>query len=180
MSRAFAIGSNLFFAREGDVIDGVTVGRDAKPDNDPATNYMQFGCVQDSEFLNNFGESIEIYCPSPGHLELDEIIELIPNFSIVASVQKWQEIDMELALQADRKLVQGEAFIPGARSSSIRGWLKGQFYSHSDEEIIAFDMWVQLSMESYTFSARGADPHAITFRRLQSDLNTAVVTNIAA
>lgn len=44
------LGSVAKFARSGATIDGVTVSKNAMPDNDPATNWDDLDCVMNSKF----------------------------------------------------------------------------------------------------------------------------------
>lgn len=170
------LGSHLFFAREGDVIDSVTVAHDAKPDVDPETNFTKLGCIEMFEPTKEGFTEIVRRCPSPGRYADRKILQTGGTLVFNFSVQQWDEMTLaEMLFNADKP--QGGVFVPNSRREDVRGWFKIQAYDQNDQMIVAMDIWGSAKIDSYQFN-EGADPYALQIRMLHSELNEGAITNL--
>lgn len=92
------------------------------------------------------------------------------------SLQEFDEMTLVELLRNANKPVAGD-YVPNSRDSSLRGWIKLQTYDQNDDLITAEDLWVDLSIEAYTFK-EGLDPYALKAEVLHSELNSGALTNL--
>lgn len=171
------IGSHLSFAREGELIDSITVAVDAKPDNDPAENYTKLGCVEQYEPQTS-RDIIERRCPKAGggRYRTRKRIPVNQRMTLNFSMQEWDEMTLvELLHNADKP--NAGAFVPNSRDEMVRGWLHIQNYDQNDNLILDQYVWVELTIESYQFGEQ-LEPYALVAEVLESDLNSGDVTNL--
>ena len=177
MLKDLIIGAHIGFAREGDVVDTVTVAVDAKPDNDPTTNYTPLGCVEQYEPTTS-RDVIERRCPvaGGGRYRTRKRIPMNQKMTQNFSIQEWDEMTLVELLHNADKPVAG-AFTPNSRDEFVRGWLHIENFDQNDNLILDMYVWVELSIDSYQFGEK-LDPYALKAELLESALNSGDVTNL--
>jgi hypothetical protein len=139
------LGSHAYFFRDGTDLtvagtgpDGTaievpaTASRTVKPAVDD-TAWLDFGVV------NNLGvtpESTvdEIYAPSPGTLELYDVIENKRKRTIKFECEELSFLSFELAFHSKPLSVAGGAYNPGS-GKTVKGWIRvEQFDQDADDE----------------------------------------------
>lgn len=175
MLKDLILGSHLFFAREGDLIDAVTVAVDAKPDAVPEANWQKFGTIEQFEPQNS-QTFIERRAPSPGRYRTRKKIPIAQKLMLNFSIQEWDQITLaELLFNANKPMA--GVFVPNSRVDGVRGWFKIQCYDQNDQTIVVMDVWGECTISSYQFK-EGLDPYTLKVEVLQSDLNQGSITNL--
>ncbi|WOO43160.1 hypothetical protein [Rubellicoccus peritrichatus] len=181
MPRSILIGNHLFFAREGDSIDGVTVARDAKPDTDPEANWTDVGIISSASIENSKNE-LEIWGPSPGRLALQDVLLSRQDLMIRATLEEASPMLWELLFGAVGAIdTSGTgAFVPLAKRGFVKGWWKFQQYDQNDVAINLVDVWGRADITGAVDF--GDQQQVITYeleiRLLNSALNSGVLSNI--
>lgn len=169
------LGSHLYVARKGDVIDGITVAADAKPDVDPESNWTKLPCVEEWEPQVE-REIVPRKCPSPGRRRLRRNVLVSQSTRHIFALQEWTEtMFAELLLGGSKPA--GGVFTPDGATELWEGWLKMQHYDQKDQLIFAADIWCNLTAESYRFQD-GLETYTLQADVLYSELNTGALTNL--
>lgn len=169
------IGSHLLFARAGTVIDGVTVGPEAKPDTTPATNYTKLPTVQDWE-PKTTRQIVKRRAPSPGKYRDRRSITLSTSTDHAFSLQEWSEMTFAELLLGGNKPVSG-VFVPGEREELVTGWWIVQGYDQNDDLIVALNIYGEARIDGYKFGER-LDPYALIITQLYSSIATGEISNL--
>lgn len=143
--RKLVIGSHLFFAREGAVIDEITVSRTAKPDAEPIANWTNIGVVQDFQPKPKT-ESTDTYAPSPGAYRRDDEVVTSRALDLSFSLVEVSPLFFESILMAGGAIA--AAYNPASGTGRIRGWFKCQQYSQDDDLINVLDVYGAATFES--------------------------------
>lgn len=169
------IGSHLLFAREGDVIDSVTVSATGKPDTDPEANYTVFPTIEawEPKITRNM---VTRRAPSPGQYQTRKKIQLSSTITHAFSLQEFTELTLAELILGGNKPVAG-VFAPGARSELLRGWWIVQGYDQANDRIITLNIWGEATIESYRFG-ENLNPYALVIEQLYSALNTGLAENL--
>ncbi len=166
------IGTFLFFAEQGSVVDGITVDVNAFPDVDPESNWNSLGCV--SEFnVETDDEGEDEYCPAPtgGYIK-----ETIPN--IVADYLDFQVRDhsepiwrMMMGLTAEA--VDGVEQVPFSDTQrEIFGWLKVQGRGRDGRDRIVMNVYGKITLNSSLQWSRNVTRPELRFQVLSSPIAT--------
>jgi hypothetical protein len=169
------LGNHLLFARTGDVIDGVTVGPEAKPDTDPSSNFTVFPTVEDwsPKITRNI---VKRRAPSPGRYVDRKSILLNSQMEHAFSLQEFTETTLAELLLGGNKPVAG-VFVPNERTELLTGWWIVQAYDQNDDLIAALNIYGEARIDSYKFGEK-LDPYALIITQLNSTLTTGEVTNL--
>lgn len=128
------LGNHVYFFRDGDAFtlpDAGTAGRNAKPDKtDP--EWIDFGVVSK---LSVTPESTvdEIYAPSPGTLELYDVLENKRKRTIKFDAEELSFLAFELAFHTKPLATAGGVYAPGA-GKSVKGWLRIEQFDETAED----------------------------------------------
>lgn len=169
------LGNHLLFASEGDLIDGVTVAFDAKPDTNPSTNYITLPTVENWEpkVSRTF---VERRAPSPGQYQTRRKIPLRTTVTHAFSLQEFTEMTLAELLLGGNKPVAG-VFVPGERAELLRGWWIIQGYDQQNDLTVALNIWGEANIESYKFG-ENLNPYALVVEQLYSPLNAGEISNL--
>lgn len=169
------LGNHLLFAREGDVIDTVTVSSSAKPDTVPEENYLIMPTVEDWEpkVNRNF---VERRAPSPGQYQTRKKIPLRTTVTHAFSLQEFTEMTLAELLLGGNKPVAG-VFVPGERSELLRGWWIVQAYDQENDLTVALNIWGEARIDSYKFG-ENLNPYALIIEQLYSPLTAGEISNL--
>lgn len=170
------LGNHLLFARAGDVIDGVTVGPEARPDTTPETNYTKLPTVENWE-PRRTAQRVIRRAPNPGRYEDRKTLLLNKQMEHAFSLQEWSELTFAEMLLGGNKPVAG-VFVPNERDEEVTGWFIVQSYDQDDNLIAALNIYGEARVEPYRFGER-LDPYALVIRQLKSSLTTGEVTNLS-
>lgn len=179
--KTVVVGSHLLFARSGDTIDSVVVSKTAKPDNDPATNWINFGCVEDASFDRNF-ERETIYCPSPGSYQKEDIITTQKEMQMELTMRKHSAAFFEMLMGNDGAIPDASgsgtpAYTPMSGDGYLRGWFKLQQYDQDEALIHSVDAWGLGSIEGAQNLGKSTNAWTLTVEILNSSLNSAALYN---
>lgn len=169
------IGSHLLFARAGEVIDGVTVAQEAKPDTTPSSNYTAFPTVSDWEPRFEM-ETVKRRAPSPGKYQDRANIMLSSTIEYAFSLQQFTMTTLAELILGGEEPSSG-VFVPGARSELLKGWWIVQSYDQNNDLISALNIWAEARVEPYKFG-ENLDDYALILTQLYSSLNTGEITNL--
>jgi hypothetical protein len=169
------LGNNLLFARTGDVIGGVTVGPEARPDTDPG-NYTKFPTVEDWEPKIS-REIIKRRAPSPGKYQDRASILLNQTIEHAFSLQEWTELTFAELLLGGNKPVAG-VFTPGERTELVTGWWLVQGYDQTNQPIVVLNVYGEARIDSYKFAEK-LDPYALVITQLYSSITAGEVSNLS-
>lgn len=173
------IGNNWSFVRGGDFIDGATVSATAKPDIDPVGNWNVGPTIERSQFRPIVGTRVTRRSPNPGAYGVRSTFSLNRGLQIQLSLQQFSPLAFELLFLAPGKVVADSAFIPATKGLEDNTlWAKFQAYDQDNEAKFSMDVWCSATIEPVTFG-ENLDPYALVLQVLDSDLNTAVIQNLA-
>lgn len=172
-----------WFMREGTPFTsggGGIAAREAKPDGDDP-DYIDLGLIEGFEWDFSGGTDLEVWRPSPGHLELYESREIKPKLTF-----KWtggevlaETLEFFFRAGATQFLDQDSAqFNPGGGSLRY-GWAHFQCYdAKKDTLLVTFDIWGRLKITGGMKSEEtGIMKPTYEFLKHYSSLNTAGLTD---
>lgn len=172
--KRMVLGSHVYFARSGSVIDSVTVSKTAKPTNDPTTNWVSLGCVDDVSIDRQIQEE-ESYCPSPGQYALDDITVIQKDMTISATLSVVSNAYFQMLMNSSGAIADGAssgAYVPNSGDGYLRGWFKLQQYDQSDTLIHAVDVWGGGRLSGAQELGRSVIRPQMEIRVFDSTLNT--------
>jgi len=146
----YVIGTHVYFFPEGANFTlpepGGTVGRESKPDGkDPG--WYDLGVIQDSEDQVS-STSIEIWKPSPGHLELYDEKEVKKKLTIKFKAGELSPVALQAIYQSQQLTEQSTQFNP-LRGKSVKGFIQIQRYnSDDDSQVMLLTLYVKLKVTS--------------------------------
>lgn len=183
MPQSILVGNHLFFAREGETIDAVVVSRTAKPDNSPTTNWTSVGIVSAASVQRETTD-IEIFRPSPGRMQLHDVLETKPDLTITCTVDEASPLMWELcfgSLKIDPAASTNPgAFVPLARTGKVKGWFKFQQYNQADQLISVVDVYGYAEIDgAVEFGDQTAVvSFSLKIRRLKADAESGQLSNL--
>ena len=168
------IGSFAYFIQEGVTIDSVTVAGTAKPDNNPTSNWLSLGAVEEIKFEDDrYDDKFLTPSEAGGYYQENQSIVIADYLNIRTSHMNELVERMQFGLSS--VIVAGTAQEPhAAKTRTVNGWLKiqGRKLSGTDEFIM--DWWCKLSLaEKLTMNDKTLRP-VLRFQKLTSTLNTVV------
>lgn len=183
MPQSILVGNHLYFARDGVTIDSVLVSRTAKPDNDPTTNWTNVGIVS-SASVQIDKQDIDIWRPSPGRMQLHDVLESRPDLTITCTIEEasplmWELCFGSLLINPSAQSNPG-AFLPMARTGKVKGWFKFQQYNQADQLISVVDIFGYAEIEGAVEFADQTTvvSFSLKIRRLKSDLESGQLSNL--
>jgi hypothetical protein len=169
------LGAHLLIARAGTVIDGVTVGPEAKPDTTPSTNWTAAGHCEQFEPQRS-GTKIERWSPNPGVFTLRETFMTSNKLAMNFGLQEWDQMMFAELLLGGQTPVSG-VFQPNSNGKPVEAWLKIQCYDQDNLPTLYMDLYCSLTIASYQFK-NGLEPYTLVAEVLYSTLNTGLIQNL--
>lgn len=168
------IGSLVYFVRDGDTVDALTVSETAKPDNDPVTNWPKLGEVTAVAFDRETKKNEFIEIRSNGEPR-KRIIERTLADYVDISIDNMVDIVAEMIFGVD-KITINTAQVPFNNSDrAVTGWLKCQLRrSGVGTDFTLFDMYVEARLKDNRHEFKAGEPYRPTIRF--QDLNAALDT----
>ena len=173
----YSLGKHVWFVRDGDAFTqpapGVT-SRLALPDAADAA-WIDLGVIESWEDDYSGGQDLEVWRPSPGHLELYESREIKAKLTHKFTTGEVGPLAHEVFYRAAQKLTEASAqFNPG--SGTLRsGWLHQQLYdAQTDALVSSYDVYGRIKITGGMDSKDGSivKPNW-EFLKLYSPYNTA-------
>ena len=163
---SYSLGRHAFFYRLGDVITIPAAGtgstaaaasRTNKPDpTDPL--YIDLGAIADWEdTFKSIGDE-KIYKPSPGLLQLYQIIEKGAEGMIKCTTQEVSAFAVECFYRTSQKLTTGggqQQFNP-ISAPCKEGWFHQECYDQANNFAFSFDVWCKCRITGGWGSKEGA------------------------
>jgi hypothetical protein len=180
------LGNHAYFFRDGTPFNVPAAGvasRTAKPGADDP-GWIDLGVIGNLSITPESSED-EIFAPSPGTLELYEVIENKRKRTIKFDCEELSFLSFELALHTKPQSVAGGQYNPGS-GKTVKGWLKVEQYDQSTDDdsdpTNEFDSYVHLKLDG---DLKCDDNHVktgIVAKCLRSNLNTGklLVENFAS
>jgi|GEM_PF-5554410 hypothetical protein len=184
MGRSAVLGNHIFFLKEGTLIDTVTVASDAKPDDDPTTNWTDYklGCIQEVDFSND-ASPISIRCP------IDDVGGGVPGGVYQASdeIPSQQNLEVGFTIGEINPTVwqamwlsdtigptgPSAAFVPLSASGFMKGWVRLDQYDHNNTHVSRAEFWASLRLNgSVSIGEDDALRAPLVFKVFQNALNT--------
>jgi hypothetical protein len=171
-----SLGSHAKFFRDGSAFTvpnpGGTTSRTAKPDiTDPA--WIDFGEINNLAITPSSNVD-EIYAPSPGVLELYDVIENKRKLEFKFDAEELSFLSFELAFKCKPLTVAGGNYNPGA-GKIIKGWIHVEQYDQNADDdsdpVNVFDCYVFLKMDGDLKADENHVKTSILATKLQSNLN---------
>ena len=170
------LGSHVSFFRDGEAFtdpESGTASRSAKPAADDP-KWIDFGVV------NNLGVTPEssvdeIYAPSPGTLELYDVIENKRKRTFKFECDELSFLSFELAFHAKPLTVAGGQYAPGT-GKLVKGWLKIEQFDQNAEDdsdpVNTVEQYVHLKLDGDFKCDENHVKTSIQALALRSSLNT--------
>ncbi len=147
-TRAMALATHAFFAREGDAFTTPapgTVGRNDKPDADDDV-WIEPGTIEESEDSIVDEDEVKLWKPSPGHLVPNDIITLKQGLQIKFTTNEMSPLAVEAFYRTSQLLDESSEVFNPLSSVPRKGWLKLQRYTERDEAQLVLDVWGRLKV----------------------------------
>lgn len=183
---ALAAGSHAWFALEnatltlpgsvikpvGDATSYTTVQRTAKPAAADGA-WVKLSGVMKAELQTDNGQGLEIWEPTPGGVELTDVLRVGRKRTFKITAQRIQPITLQLLLQTLALNGSSAQFNPGEVPNEVAGWLKLQVYNHKNGLVLALEHYVELILDgSLTLDPKAKTDPVYTATGLYSVLNT--------
>ena len=170
------LGNHVYFFRDGEaytVPAPGTASRNSKPaTEDP--KWIDFGAVNNLSITPDTSVD-EIYAPSPGALELYDVIENKRKRTIKFEAEELSFLSFELAFHTKPLSTAGGQYNPGS-GKTVKGWLKVEQYDHNSDDdsdpVNVVDMYVFLKLEGDLKCDENHVKTSIQALSLRSSLNT--------
>jgi hypothetical protein len=173
-NEAVVLTPHLYFARRGDSIDSVTVGREAKPDVSPESNWTDLGICATFNVEDN-GTTEDIMKGQPGVVSLYEVIKLTDGRTVTCDMVEFNALAVQALFNSGNITT---TFVPGSAGRHLQGWLKVQLYNQDNELVIAMDIWADVQLTSANIGLGVRSGYTLAFRQLYSTLNTGNLSNL--
>lgn len=161
----------------GDAATYTTAGITAKP-SAADTAWVKTGRVANVEVQREDGETIDIWTPTPGVLNLSEKIRVAQSRSYKVQCRDVSPLAIQLSFRTLTLSGASTQFNPGEGPASVRAWVKLQAYTHKNVEALRIEFWADIDVDG----ALKLDPRATTdvsfiFTELFNVLNTGTLPN---
>lgn len=144
---SYVLGSHAFFFPDGNAytVPGAgTAGRSAKPGaTDPA--WIDLGIVNGAPESPVESEKIEIFAPTPGRLELYDVLETKRKRKGKIKVKELSALAIQI-LRRTAALTSASTQYNTLEGSLVKGWLKLQRYDQTDTIRDTEDLFVHLEV----------------------------------
>jgi hypothetical protein len=170
------LGNHVFFFRDGEnftVPAAGTASRTSKPDaEDP--KWIDLGVVGNLSITPETSVD-EIFAPSPGSLELYDVIENKRKRTVKFDCEELSFLSFELAFHTKPLSTAGGQYNPGA-GKTLKGWLKIEQYDQNADDdsdpVNVVDLYVFLKLEGDLTCEENHVKTSIQAMALRSGLNT--------
>lgn len=168
---------HLYFFREGDAFtlpEAGTAGVAALP-NANDTAWLDLGSIEDWEDTVDGGNDLEAWTPVAGVLQLKDIIEIKPKFTLKATTNDMTALAYESFYRSNNDLSSLSGQFNPMFGALRKGWLHAQRYDQDGTLNFSFDLWCRLKMTS---GVKGGDLLRPSWEAvvLHSTLNTAEIS----
>jgi hypothetical protein len=171
-----SLGNHAYFFRDSSpftVPQAGTASRTAKPGaDDPA--WVDLGVISSLSISPESAED-EIYAPSPGTLELYDVVENKRKRTIKFDCDELSFLSFELAFHTKPQTAAGGPYVPGS-GPSVKGWLKVEQYDQNtgdnSEPTNVFDSYVHMKLDGELKFDEHYVKTGIQARCLRSSLNS--------
>lgn len=177
------LGATAFFIEKGVTVDtdpAVEVAVDAKPTNDPVTNWRTLGCVVDMTPYRQTEEDTPIKCFN-GQRYTQERTTVVLEDGYDLTLRDHAEPIYRLLLGLDAEVVNTTPVVPFQKNiREIEGWLKLQARNvNADGDVWVMDLWCKMELiELPTYNDKTVLPK-LRFTSLGSGLDVVQLTNVA-
>lgn len=166
-----------WFMRDGDAFTLPAPGiaaRESKPSGaDPA--YIELGLIQDWDPDYSGGQDLDVWRPSPGHLELYEMREIKARLNLKITGGELSPLALEIFYRASQKMDETTSqFNPG--TAALRtGWCHIQAYDQKTDVLkLTMDLYGRIKITSLGKTGDGSIMKPTwEFLKLYSTQNTA-------
>jgi len=180
------LGSHIWFALEGatlsdssnvikpsgDATSYTVVGKTAKP-SAIDTAWVKMGRIAKVSMKRDDGETIEIWTPSPGVLNLSDVIRVQQKRTYSVSCRDVSPLSIQLAFRTLTLSGSSTQFNPGEGAASWKGWAKIQLYTHTNLEAIRVEFWADIDIDgNLEFDAKATTDSNFSLTELYNILNT--------
>jgi hypothetical protein len=158
LTARYLIGAFVYFVREGDTIDAVTVTDAVKPDTDPATNWPQIGCIESVNFVTDTEEDVH-YCPKTGGGYQKNVERRVVADYLDLTLNAQPDLVHEL-LFGTGEITAGSATTPFANETrEIFGWLRVHGIDKTGDDYCHAYLWGKVTLQTPpSFSREYAKP----------------------
>ena len=181
---SYALGKHAFFYREGDVITVPSAGSTAaaasrtnKPDaTDPL--FIDLGAIADwSDDVKSLGDE-KILKPSPGRMQLYDLIEKGAEMMIKLTAEELQALSYELYYRTSQKLTSAGGVFNPISAPPRKGWLHTELYDQNNNFVSNLDAYGLLRITGGIASKEGGvvKPQ-YELNVLYSTLNVGLISN---
>jgi hypothetical protein len=174
------LGVHLWFARDGETIDGDVVDAATLPDF-ATTNDEWLKLPSVEGFEPRFKNQV-IKRRSPvaggGRFGVRKTIPISTELTYAFDVQEWDKLHMELLFGTAAIASPAGNFAPGTMIKPVAGWLYLDAFSHEDQRIIAGAVRVELTVDAFKFG-ENLNAHALIAEVIVgNELNEHTLTNL--
>lgn len=189
MGRSAILGNHIYFLPEGTTIDVVTVASNAKPDNDPATNWTDYklGGVEEAT-INNEVQTTTIRTP------LDDVGSGVPGgvYQDKDEFVRQQNVEIDFTLVEITPTVwrsiwlSGEitdggggtgAFVPLSQSGFVKGWARLSQYDSLNQLVSKVEFWSQLRISGPAAFGEDVAKIRMNLKVFANPLNTGTLSS---
>ena len=190
MGRPAIIGNHVYFLAVGKDIDGVTIASNAKPDDDPVTNWTSFklGCVEEAS-INNDIQTEEVKCPvedkgdgTPGgsYQTVDEFVTE-QNLSLNLTLAELNPTAWRIMWMSGEILPtsgNNGPFTPLSAGAFVKGWSRIAQYDESNILISTVDVFCQLRLNGSVNFNSSVTKVPLTLKVFSNPLNSGTLHSI--
>lgn len=173
-NEAVVLTTHAYFARRGDSIDAVTVGREAKPDVSPEANWTDLGIVGSFSVEDN-STTEDILKGQPGVVSLYEVLKTSDMRTLTLEMVEMNALAVQALFNTGNITT---TFVPGSSGRHLQGWLKIQMYNQDNELVIAMDVWADVMATGLNAALGTRTGYTLSVRQLYSTLNTGNLSNL--
>ena len=183
---SYAVGKHAFFFRDGDTItipaagtgsSAGASGRNNKPDpTDP--KYNDLGAIADWEHMIKTMGDEKILKPSPGLMQLYNIVEKGAEGMIKFTLEEISALSLELMYRTSQKLTSAGGVYNPISAPPRTGWLHTELYDQNNNFFANLDVYGMLRMTGGFSSKEGSilKPN-LEFNIFWNTLNVGLVNN---
>ena len=181
---SYALGKHVFFYRDGDVITtpaaGSAAGASSRTNKPDATDplFIDLGAIADwSDEIKSLGDE-KIMVPSPGRMQLKDIIEKGAEATFKLTTEEIQALAFEVFYRTSAKLTSAGGQFNPLSAPPRKGWLHVELYDQNNAFVMSLDVYGLLRITGGMASKEGAVVKpAWEFNVLYSTLNTGLINN---
>jgi hypothetical protein len=178
MNKEFIASIFGYFVGDGDTVDGVLVGREAKPDANPTGNWPALGTIPKGGLsIAPDQKLVTVERPQAGGgwARYDTVPTQV-DWNISAMLQDFDLLVLGLMFgSATAPPAASTSFAAFANKASRKGWLKLQFLDVTGAVIARLDAFGRLSLKEIKVPGDNLTTPGFEFQVLSSPLNAGLV-----